>query len=214
MKTPEKQEVISSSFDSSDEESGELDVSPFKISWLDLSFLSCSAKFGVCALPGCRFKDTWRSLENDLKAIKREEVTDVFCLCSKGELNKYRVPWLLHEMSATEITVHHHAFPDGQVPSFPLLTKIVDEIHSNLMNNKTTLIHCYGGLGRSCLVTACLMMVMDPGMEPDVAIQKVRDLRGHAAVQSVKQYNFLHDFRSSLEAYNKETEEGKRSLSR
>lgn len=64
----------------------------------------------------------------------------MFCLCSKGELNKYRVPWLLHELTAADITIHHHAFPDGQVPSLSLLMKIVDELHTNLMNDKTSIV--------------------------------------------------------------------------
>ena len=57
------------------------------------------------------------------------------------------------------------------------------------------LIHCYGGLGRAVLVAACLLQVIDEDLTPDDAISQMRELRGPRAVQSVKQYNFISEFR-------------------
>ncbi|XP_046337509.1 cyclin-dependent kinase inhibitor 3-like [Haliotis rufescens] len=197
-----------------DEESGEVDLSPFQISWLDLSFTGADEKLGISGLPGCRFKDTWRNLNNDLKCLQNSGVKEVFTLCTKGELNKYRVPNLLHDFSGSNITVHHYPFPDGQVPPSSSLLKMVEELRVNIMNQKKSLIHCFGGLGRSCLVAVCLMMVMDESISPEDAIDKARQLRGAAAIQSVKQYNFINDFRK-LQA-EVETEDGgeSRSVSR
>uniref|UniRef100_A0A672K7S0 protein-tyrosine-phosphatase n=1 Tax=Sinocyclocheilus grahami TaxID=75366 RepID=A0A672K7S0_SINGR len=42
-----------SEFDSSDEEDfGEVEATPFQISWLSLSVVECSQSLGICSLPG------------------------------------------------------------------------------------------------------------------------------------------------------------------
>ncbi|KAL5008993.1 hypothetical protein ScPMuIL_014574 [Solemya velum] len=203
-----------SSFDSSDEEDDQqADLSTFEISWLDLSDVNCDEKLGICGLPGCRFKDTWRSLKHDLSCMKNSGVEDVFCLCSNGELNKYRVPRLLQEYGDADIDVHRYSFPDGEVPSMGLLMKMLEDIRTNLMKPKKTVVHCYGGLGRSCLVAVCLMMLMDENLAAEEAIVKMRELRGQRAIQTVKQYNFINEFRQQLEKYKSENI-SPRSLSR
>ncbi|CAG2192035.1 CDKN3 [Mytilus edulis] len=212
MKVKETQSA--SNLDSSDDEQGEFDMSPLKVSWLDLSSLGCDEPVGICALPGCRFKDIWRSLENDIKHLVSEGVKEVFCLCSKGELNKYRVPKLIGELQENDITVHHTPFPDGLVPSTNELIKIIDDLHVVLMNRRKTIIHCYGGLGRSSFLAAALMMKLDSSLEADKAIEIMRELRGPAAVQSVKQYNCLHDLRQQIADHEAKMDESKRSLSR
>ncbi|ESO96164.1 hypothetical protein LOTGIDRAFT_188309 [Lottia gigantea] len=203
MATTLEQPTTGGNFDSSDDE-GEIDLSPFKIAWLDLGCEVCDEKLAISALPGCRFKNTWRSVKHDLKCIRDEGIKEVFCLCSKGELHKYRVTGLLQEFAEADINVHHYPFPDGMTPSFPNLMKMLDELRANLLNGNKCLVHCYGGLGRSCLVAACLIMLIDEKISPEDVIKKVRDLQGHSAVQSVKQFNFINDFRDMLEDFKKD----------
>ncbi|VDI31486.1 cyclin-dependent kinase inhibitor 3 [Mytilus galloprovincialis] len=229
MKVKESQSA--SNLDSSDDEQGEFDMSPLKVSWLDLSSLGCDEPVGICALPGCRFKDIWRSLENDIsmhsgeildlniekinKNLKNKNMEHTVPQChSKGELNKYRVPKLIGELQENDITVHHTPFPDGLVPSTNELIKIIDDLHVVLMNRRKTIIHCYGGLGRSSFLAAALMMKLDSSLEADKAIEIMRELRGPAAVQSVKQYNCLHDLRQQIADHEAKMDESKRSLSR
>lgn len=75
-----------------------------------------------------------------LECLVSEGVKEVFCLCSKGELNKYRVPKLIGELQENDITVHHTPFPDGLVPSTNELIKIIDDLHVVLMNRRKTII--------------------------------------------------------------------------
>ena len=70
------------------------------------------------------------------------------------------------------------------------------------------LVHCYGGLGRTGVVAACLLLSVDEHMTPEEAVDRLRALRGPRAIASVKQYNFVHEFRQ----LSKEHEE--RALSR
>nr|XP_006813612.1 PREDICTED: cyclin-dependent kinase inhibitor 3-like [Saccoglossus kowalevskii] len=180
-------------FDSSDEE-GDTDLSPFKIDWIDYSLAGCPEFLGISGLPGCRFKDTWRSLSSDIETLKSEGITEIFILCTRGELSKYRVPRLLQEYQKADIVVHHYSFPDGSVPSVPNCMKMLEEIRVCLMSGRKAMVHCFGGLGRSCLVAVCLM--------------------GSGAIQTVKQYNFIHDFRRILEEHESSQENEIRSISR
>uniref|UniRef100_A0A3Q2EAV4 Tyrosine-protein phosphatase domain-containing protein n=1 Tax=Cyprinodon variegatus TaxID=28743 RepID=A0A3Q2EAV4_CYPVA len=64
-------------------------------------------------------------------------------------------------------------------------------------------------------VAACLLLQLSSTLTANQAIEFLREHRGGSAIQTVKQYNFLHEFREKYAAYN-ETREAPngRSLSR
>ncbi|XP_038646170.1 cyclin-dependent kinase inhibitor 3-like [Scyliorhinus canicula] len=120
---------------------------------------------------------------------------------TKGEMMKYRVPGLLESYQQQGFTVYHHPFPDGSVPDIASCWKILEELRICLENEKRILIQCYGGLGRSCLIAACLLLQLSDTILPEDAIGHLRELRGAAAIQTVKQYNYLYDFRDNVATY-------------
>ncbi|XP_034713512.1 cyclin-dependent kinase inhibitor 3 isoform X2 [Etheostoma cragini] len=131
-----------SEFDSSSEEEVEEEqLTPFHISWLPLSIVECSQYLGICALPGCKYKDIRRSLEKDVDELQNQGVQDVFVFCTRGELNKYRVPSLLEVYLQRGFTVHHTPFPDGDVPELEQCCHILKKLQVCLENNRRTVIH-------------------------------------------------------------------------
>ncbi|KAJ8788400.1 hypothetical protein J1605_000456 [Eschrichtius robustus] len=62
--------VQTSEFDSSDEEPIEDEQTPIQISWLPLSRVNCSQFLGLCALPGCKFKDVRRNIQKDTAVME------------------------------------------------------------------------------------------------------------------------------------------------
>ncbi|KAG7466160.1 hypothetical protein MATL_G00161850 [Megalops atlanticus] len=203
-------------FDSSDEEEvGDEQQTPLQVSWLPLSVVECSQVLGICPLPGCKFKDVRRNLQKDIGELQDQGVQDVFVFCTRGELHKYRVPCLLDAYQQQGFRVHHLPFPDGGIPELAQCCQILDELQHCLENNRKTVIHCYGGLGRSGLMAACLLLKLSVTMTPDKAIDILQQLRGGGAIQTVKQYNFLHEFRERYAAYQEVREAStERSLSR
>ncbi|XP_051624799.1 cyclin-dependent kinase inhibitor 3 isoform X2 [Manacus candei] len=201
-------------FASSDDEAAEEDPSPLHISWLSLSPLYSSKFLGLCSLPGCRFKDVRRNLQKDVGELKNCGIQDIFVLCTRGELLKYRVPNLIDTYQQHGLCVHHHPIPDGNAPDIATCCEILEELRSCLENNRKTMIHCYGGLGRSCLVAACLLLQLSDTLAPQQVIESLRNLRGSGAIQTIKQYNFLHDFRENLAAHLATTGTVPRSASR
>uniref|UniRef100_A0A4X1WD55 Cyclin-dependent kinase inhibitor 3 n=2 Tax=Sus scrofa TaxID=9823 RepID=A0A4X1WD55_PIG len=191
--------IQTSEFDSSDEEPIEDEQTPIQISWLPLSRVNCSQFLGLCALP---------------EELKSCGIQDVFVFCTRGELSKYRVPNLLDLYHQYGIITHHHPIPDGGAPDIASCCEIMEELEICLQNNRKTLIHCYGGLGRSCLVAACLLLYLSDTVSPQQAIDSLRDLRGSGAIQTIKQYNYLHEFRDKLAAHLSSRESLSRSVSR
>ncbi|KAG5857839.1 hypothetical protein ANANG_G00023640 [Anguilla anguilla] len=170
-------------FDSSDEEEvGEEQQTPLEISWLPLSVVECSQFLGICALPGCRYKDVRRNLQRDMGELQAQGVQDVFVLCTRGNST------------------------NGGVPELEQCCQILEELLLSIENNRKTIIHCYGGLGRSALIAACLLQKLSVTMTPDKAIEILRQLRGGGAIQTVKQYNFLHEFREKYAAHQESKE--------
>ncbi|XP_005986537.1 cyclin-dependent kinase inhibitor 3 isoform X2 [Latimeria chalumnae] len=203
-------------FDSSDEESlGDDQCTPLQVSWLSLSVVDSCQFLGICSLPGCKFKDIRRNLQRDLEELKNQSIQDIFVFCTRGELTKYRVPNLLEAYQHHEFVVHHCPFPDGNAPDIASCSTILEEMRICLENNRKTLIHCYGGLGRSCLIAACLLLQLSDTLLPEQIIELLRDLRGSGAIQTVKQYNFLHEFRERMATHLAAKEDTKlRSVSR
>uniref|UniRef100_A0A8C6X4M4 Cyclin-dependent kinase inhibitor 3 n=1 Tax=Naja naja TaxID=35670 RepID=A0A8C6X4M4_NAJNA len=163
---------------------------------------------------GCRFKNIKRNLQKDIDELKSHGVLDVFVLCTKGELTKYRVPHLMETYQNYGITVHHHPIPDGGTPDIARCCVILNELRNCLESKRKATIHCYGGLGRSCLIAACLLLQVSDNLTPQQAIDCMRELRGSGAVQTLKQYNYLHDFQETLAAYLATESERPRSVSR
>ncbi|XP_017318852.1 cyclin-dependent kinase inhibitor 3 isoform X2 [Ictalurus punctatus] len=207
-----------SEFDSSDEEDGgdEESYTPLQISWLSLSVVDCSQFLGICSLPGCRYKDIRRNLEKDVGELCAHGVQDVFVLCERAELVRYRVPCLLECYTRSGLSVHHLPFPDGGAPELHHCIRILDELQHCLHTQRRIVIHCYGGLGRSGLIAACLLLQLSVSMTPAKAIEILRELRGSGAIQTVKQYNFLHEFREKIATYQetKESRASERCVSR
>uniref|UniRef100_A0A8C9MFH5 protein-tyrosine-phosphatase n=1 Tax=Serinus canaria TaxID=9135 RepID=A0A8C9MFH5_SERCA len=159
-------------FASSDDEAAEEDPSPLHISWLSLSPLYSSEFLGLCSLPGCKFKDIRRNLQKDVGELKSCGIQDVFVLCTRGELSKYRVPNLIDTYQQHGMCVHHHPIPDGNAPDIATCCKILEELRTCLENKQKTMIHCYGGLGRSCLgkhLSPCLTNPTHKPTEPNSA---------------------------------------------
>ncbi|KAM6204327.1 cyclin-dependent kinase inhibitor 3 isoform 1-T1 [Sarcoramphus papa] len=201
-------------FDSSDEDAAEEDLRPLPISWLSLSPVYSSEFLGLCSLPGCRFKDVRRNLPKDIEELKNYGTQDIFVLCTRGELSKYRVPNLIDTYQQHGICVHHYPIPDGDAPDIAKCCKILEELRSCLESNRKTIIHCYGGLGRSCLIAACLLLQLSDALAPQQVIDSLRNLRGSGAIQTIKQYNYLHDFRENLAAHLATKDAILRSVSR
>uniref|UniRef100_A0A8C8Z257 protein-tyrosine-phosphatase n=1 Tax=Prolemur simus TaxID=1328070 RepID=A0A8C8Z257_PROSS len=76
-------------------------------------------------------------------------------------------------------------------------------------------VNCSQFLGLCALpVAACLLLYLSDTVSPQQAIDSLRDLRGSGAIQTIKQYNYLHEFRDKLAAHLLSRDSLSRSISR
>nr|CAD7415621.1 unnamed protein product [Timema poppensis] len=137
-------------------------------------------------LPGYRYKTTRRNLHQDLDVLKRASISHVCCLCTGGELAKYRVPQLIDEYKKCGLSVFHLPIPDGDPPSIPVAIALIENIKCALDSQHKVLVHCFGGLGRAAVIVACYLMTLDRQLEPETVIELIRQTRGARAIQTVK----------------------------
>ncbi|NXK57349.1 CDKN3 inhibitor, partial [Chauna torquata] len=166
---------------------------------------------------GCRFKDVRRNLQKDIDELKNYGTQDVFVLCTRGELLKYRVPNLIDTYQQYGICVHHYPIPDGDTPDIAKCCKILEELRSCLGSNRKTIVQCsvkYMHMYLSLTVAACLLLQLSDALAPQQAIDSLRNLRGSGAIQTIKQYNYIHDFRENVAAHLATKDTVIRSVSR
>lgn len=72
--------------------------------------------------------------------ICSQGVQDVFVLCERSELVRYRVPCLLECYTQWGLKVHHLPFPDGGTPELQQCTRILEELQHCLDNQRRTVI--------------------------------------------------------------------------
>lgn len=169
---------------------------PIAIDWIDLSACGFPESVALSELPGSTFRGRHRDLTTDLSAILRNDITDVVCLLTEPEFRKFRVRTLLDKYESSGLVVYHFPIEDGMIPtSVSALNRLLVKIRKRIADGNRVLIHCYGGLGRAVLVGACLTLAIDVDATPTEVISQMRLLRGPRAVQSVKQYNFINEYR-------------------
>lgn len=182
---------------------------PLSLDWMNLSIYGFPDSVALSELPGSKFRGRYRDLTTDISTLKSLDISDVVVLITLAEFRKFHVPNLLSEYENSGFLVFHFPIEDGMVPEDVLgLVSILSKIRKRIADGHRVLIHCYGGLGRAALVGACLLMFIDEDVGPDEVISQLRELRGPRAVQSVKQYNFISEFRDLIvQAENQEAED-------
>jgi ADP-ribosylglycohydrolase len=118
-----------------------------------------------------------RDLGTDLKVIDSWGARAIVTLMEQHELESNKVPDLPH-MIPSHIRFFHLPMPDGGVPDQAWEKQWVDAgaaIRSLLVSGEKVLIHCLGGLGRTGLVSAKLLVEF--GQSPTEAIKAVRAAR-------------------------------------
>lgn len=172
---------------------------PLSLDWVNLSAYGFPESVALSELPGSKFRGRYRDLTTDISTLKTLDISDVVCLITMAEFRKFRVPNLLSEYENAGFLVFHFPIEDGKIPEDVLgLDNILSKIRKRIADGHRVLVHCYGGLGRAVLVAACLLQVIDEDITPEEVINQLRELRGPRAVQSVKQYNFINEFRDLI----------------
>lgn len=143
----------------------------------------CPGKVQKSAMSG----DWARDLNTDLGAIQEWGASTLVTLMEPHELEAFKVSALPESIPEG---LAHFTLPivDGGVPDAQwerTWQQVGPQLRSSLRDGKRIVIHCRGGLGRTGIVTARLLVEF--GMDPELAIKTVRKARPGAIENSLQE---------------------------
>jgi len=164
---------------------------PYKINWLDLSHVGYPDSIGIGALTGCKHRFIQRNMAEDLGVLKTNNVRHIILLCETVELQRFGVSI----ESFSDFEVHHYPCEYGLFPNIAELMEIIRRIFHIVETGEKCLIVSRDGLGRSCLVGATIILHTNDTLNYTDVYALMKRSVDRRAVQTVKQYNFLVEFR-------------------
>lgn len=136
-----------------------------------------------------------RDLDADLTELRSRWGTDVLVsLMQSHEHDEVSVHDLYAAVERHGIRSVPFEIVDGSVPDDGdrhAFTALIEDLHTELASGRNVTVHCKGGLGRSGMVAACVLV--HAGLDPDVAIDVVRTHR-RGSIQTFEQEEYVHDF--------------------
>lgn len=135
-----------------------------------------------------------RDLETDMKAIKAWGASLIITLMERHEFQLLAVPDLPEQVAANGMAWLHLPIRDVDIPTAEFLVNWPVQcsgLLDRLAGGEKILLHCRGGLGRTGLAAA--MLLIDTGVLPDPAITLVRKVRP-GAIETRAQEAFVRAY--------------------
>lgn len=146
-------------------------------------------RIGLCACPGLStyFGSRTRKLEDDLKEIRRWGASGLVTLLEREEMRMLEIDHISqtvrhHDMWWLHLPIRDMCAPDEAFEA--AWSAEGERLRNILKNDGRFVVHCWAGLGRTGTVAARLLVEF--GLKPSAAIEKVRDARP-GAIQSLAQ---------------------------
>lgn len=176
---------------------------PIRVDFLDAGHLNLPGRIGMTFAPGKKQQDaltgSWeRDLDTDLAHLKTCWHADVLLsLIEEHEFTALSIPTLRQRAQDYDIQVIWFPIRDISIPaSMEEFVAMVKVIHELMAEGKTVVIHCMGGLGRTGLAAAALLIYATE-LTPDEAIKLVRQAR-QGTIQTREQEQFVTSFHRFL----------------
>ncbi len=134
-------------------------------------------------------------LEDEIRSLRESGVDVILSLLEVHETHELDIE--REEACCEDAGISFLWFPirDRDVPSSITEThKLAQAILDLLRGGKNVIIHCRGGIGRSSLLAACVMMLS--GIDSDEALLKIQDKRGCLIPDTPEQREWVKGFLS------------------
>lgn len=149
--------------------------------------------------PGKKDKRWNRNIDTDLIILK-DKVDVLVCMIPNDELEELQISNI--EIKCQEYKIDFYQYPliDNTVPeSIENFNEFINKIHK-LTETKKICVFCRGGLGRTGLV--CASLLLKQNISPTSAIKLVREKRTRALGRKHQQ-QFIHNYNKFLQEKKK-----------
>lgn len=162
---------------------------------------------GMTLCPGKRghsvYGTDWaRDMDADLLAIKDWGAVSLVSLMEDEEMDLFRVSNPGEAARRAGLNWFHLPISDGGVPDArfnKLWPDTANVLTQTLSSGQKVVVHCRGGLGRTGLVSA--MLLVELGEKPGKAMWRVRQSRP-GTIETASQEQYLMDYHPCTEKHN------------
>jgi protein tyrosine phosphatase (PTP) superfamily phosphohydrolase (DUF442 family) len=138
-------------------------------------------------------------LQSALHSLSAQGLRSLVSLLQPNEAHLFGLD---EEADAARLAgINYYTLPvmDHSIPnSVPEFRRIVDQLHSDLRAGRAVGAHCFAGIGRSCMLMACLLCV--EGLQPAEAFARLSAARGLRVPDTWLQTRWVEHFAASLTA--------------
>lgn len=160
----------------------------------ELSWIEGPWRGRLAILPRPRGGD---GLEGEIRGWRTAGLNAVVSLLADDEVNDLDLAQEPNLCQANDIRFLSHRIVDYGVPDCPENTlDFVKNLEARLAGGENVAVHCRGGIGRSALIAACLLVLA--GANPEVAFGKISAARGCSVPETLDQQQWVIKFARNL----------------
>jgi protein-tyrosine phosphatase len=131
--------------------------------------------------------DSW--LPDEMGKLAEHGVTDLVSHLTEIEVYSLGLADEAEVCVAAGMRFHHYPIGDGGLPGQPEFDYFIDTLVPVLRAGGFIVAHCRGGIGRSSITAAALLIRL--GMEPVEAVRAISQARGFPIPDTMEQYDFI-----------------------
>ncbi|PNY82680.1 cyclin-dependent kinase inhibitor 3 family protein [Deinococcus koreensis] len=171
---------------------------PIRVDWIPTGLWP--GRLGLTFAPGKKGGSVYqpgvihdRDLRADMQTLAESGATVIAPLIEDFEFGLLGMEGYHDAAAAYGLLIAPCPIPDRGVPADPqAFAAYLDELMTHLLDGRSVVVHCRGGLGRAGLTAACLLV--QGGMDAEGAIRLVREARSPNAVETAEQERFVAEF--------------------
>ena len=178
-----------------------------QVSTSETNITNKKSNLGLCYCPGTNYKDYYNydvkkeKIELDLNHFKQYKgVEAIICLIDKRGLGNLDLSLYNYKEICRSLNIKFIHYP---VRDFDAPKETPEEIDKKLISpvkelltveNKTIVMHCRGGVGRSGLIAALILTKLGHFSDTESAIEYLRKIRNPQCVESGDQEEYIDQY--------------------